>query len=424
MPTNPEQLLISSILRDADMTTATKHGVSLDNFHAYYDEWEWIESYYTKYRKTPSKVAFKEAFPEFVVKAVNDTGHYADEVRRHHARAALTASMRDVADLIAAGDIDAAVAATQASVVQISAGMGTLDDSDILTDWEGTYAEVEARYHRVQAKGSAGVPTGFVTLDERTGGFQPGHLWIVGARLGQGKSWTMMRMATAAVMMGYNVQYNSLEMSRTEVGMRIHTFLSNEVGQELFRNLDLQQGRNFDLKKYKKFLRELKAQVPGKLHVADASRGRVSPLTIAGQIERNQPDIVFVDYLTLMEKKGAGDWQSIAQLSGEMKVMANEYQVPIVAASQLNRAMGLTREPAGPEALAQGDSIGQDADGVITMRQDSESVITMKMAKYRHGPGGYKWYVEFKPTAGVMREVTYDQMLDIKDTDDANRDAS
>ena len=48
----------------------------------------------------------------------------------------------------------------------------------------------------------------------------------------------------------------------------------------------------------------------------------------------------------------------------------------------------------------------------------------MKMAKYRHGPGGYKWYVEFKPTAGVMREVTYDQMLDIKDTDDANRDAS
>lgn len=422
MAMNPEQYLISSVLRDGDITTATKHGIAASHFHGFYDEWEWIEGYFTKYRKTPSKGAFLQAFPEFRVKAVNDTAHFADEVRKHHARLALTASMRDVADQIAAGDIATAVSAMQSSIISISSGMGTINDSDILTNWQDTFDEVAARYERVAHKGSAGVPTGFVTLDERTGGLQPGHVWIVGARLGQGKSWTMMRMACAAVMAGYNVQYNSLEMTRAEVAMRVHTFLSTETGRDLFKALDLQQGRNFDLKAYKAFLRTLRTEVAGRFHVADASRGRVSPLTIAAQIEKNKPDIVFIDYLTLMEKKGAGDWQSVAELSGELKVLASEYQVPICAASQLNRANGLGKEPAGPEALSQSDAIGQDADGVITLRQESQSVITMKMAKYRHGPGGYKWFTHFDPGHGIFKEVTYDEMLDIKDADDEAMD--
>lgn len=423
MSTNPEIYLISSILRDEDMIDAYKLGITTQQFHACPDEWEWLEKYYLKHRKTPSKVAFKQQFPEFSIKTVNDTQHYSSEVRKNHARMSLTMTMRDVADFIADGDIDSAVKKMHSSIVSISSAMGDgTNDSDIITSWQDTFEEVEKRVDRVSQHGMAGIPTGFTTLDERTGGPQPGHVWIVGARLGQGKSWTMMRMATAAIIDGYNVQYNALEQTRAEVAMRVHTFISSEVGKELFQNLDLMQGRNFDIKAYKDFLKGMKTTINGRMHVSDTSRGKVSPLTIASQIERNKPDIVFIDYLTLMEKSGDGDWKSIARLSGEIKNLAMQYQVPIVAAAQLNRVNGMTKEPAGPEALAQSDSIGQDADSVITMRMTSPSVIQMKLAKYRHGLSGFKWYCQFQPTAGIFKEVSYDRANELKDEDDEKDD--
>lgn len=422
MSSNPEIYLISSVLRDGDMPAAFKMGINSSQFHACSDEWRWIEKYYLTNRKTPSKIAFRQQFPEFSIKAVNDTAHYASEVRKHHARVTLTKAMRDVADNIAEGNIDAAVKKMHSQIIHISAEMGDgTNDSDIVTSWEDTFEEVQKRVDRVSEHGMAGVPTGFTTLDERTGGPQPGHVWIVGARLGQGKSWTMMRMATAAIMDGYNVQYNALEQTRAEVAMRVHTFLSSSVGKEIFRNLDLMQGRNFDLPAYKEFLKNLRSDIKGRMHVSDTSRGKVSSLTIASQIERNEPDIVFIDYLTLMDK-GGSDWKEIARLSGEIKTIAMQYQVPIVAAAQLNRTMGLTKEPAGPEALAQSDAIGQDADAVITMRQMSPSVIQMKLAKYRHGLSDFKWYCQFQPTQGVFSEVTYEKALELKDKDDESND--
>ena len=405
------------------MIDAYKLGITTQQFHACPDEWEWLEKYYLKHRKTPSKVAFKQQFPEFSIKTVNDTQHYSSEVRKNHARMSLTMTMRDVADFIADGDIDSAVKTMHSSIVSISSAMGDgTNDSDIITSWQDTFEEVEKRVDRVSQHGMAGIPTGFTTLDERTGGPQPGHVWIVGARLGQGKSWTMMRMATAAIIDGYNVQYNALEQTRAEVAMRVHTFISSEVGKELFQNLDLMQGRNFNIKAYKDFLKSMKTTINGRMHVSDTSRGKVSPLTIASQIERNKPDIVFIDYLTLMEKSGDGDWKSIARLSGEIKNLAMQYQVPIVAAAQLNRVNGMTKEPAGPEALAQSDSIGQDADSVITMRMTSPSVIQMKLAKYRHGLSGFKWYCQFQPTAGIFKEVSYDRANELKDEDDEKDD--
>ena len=419
MATSPEVYLISSIIRDSDIQTAIKQNVSYSLFHSCNDEWQWISDYWQKYRKMPTKVAFKEKFPEFVMKAVNDTKHYSDEVRKNHARITLTSSMRDVADLIADGDIDGAVKAMSINMVKVSSAIGTVsNDSDIIRNYDDIFEEVAKRKERVSTLGSAGIPTGFTTLDERTGGCQAGHIWIIGARLGQGKSWTMMKMATSGILAGYNVQYNALEQTRAEVAMRVHSFLSNGIGEDLFRNLDLMQGRNFDIKKYQKFLKSLDGEVRGRLHVSDTSRGRVSPLTIQTQIEKNKPDIVYIDYLTLMEQQGKGDWQSVAQLSGELKNLAMEYQVPIIAASQLNRANGTnTKEVAGADALSQSDSIGQDADVVINLLQSSQSVIQMKCVKNRHGMSGFKWYNQFQPSKGIFQEVTRTKADALKDED-------
>lgn len=97
---------------------------------------------------------------------------------KNHARQLLMRTMRDVATNIAAGDIDSAVSMMHSSIVGISADMGDgTEDSDIITSWQDTFEEVEKRVERVTEHGMAGVPTGFTTLDERTGGPQPGHVW-------------------------------------------------------------------------------------------------------------------------------------------------------------------------------------------------------------------------------------------------------
>lgn len=159
------------------MPVAFKMGVGKDLFHACPDEWAWLERYYMKHKKTPSKVAFKTQFPEFSVKAVNDTAHFAVEVRKAHAQQALTSALRDSAGHIAAGNLDAALTAIQKNVITVSAAMGDVnDDSDIITSWEDTFEEVERRVERVNQHGMAGIPTGFTTLDDRTGGPQPGQI--------------------------------------------------------------------------------------------------------------------------------------------------------------------------------------------------------------------------------------------------------
>jgi replicative DNA helicase len=234
----------------------------------------------------------------------------------------------------------------------------------------------------------------------------------------------MLKSASAALMGDFNVQYDCLEQSRAQLSMRLHAFLSAELSNCVFDNAALMQGKNYDIAKYHRFLRDMKRKINGRFHVSDTRRGKVSPMHIASQIERNKPDIVFIDYITLLEKMGDGDYRSIGKLSEELKQIATEYQIPIVVAAQMNRAAGLPgKEPPGTESIAGADAIGNDADGVVTMRRKSKSVQQMKMAKYRDGQDGYSIYCEFRPSKGIYKEVTYDRAMDIMDEDKDEDDA-
>lgn len=422
MPKSDEQYLISSVLRDQDFAQAMKAGVSPMMFHGYTEEWTWLENYWTTHKKPPTKLAFKAAFPEFRIKAANDTGYFADQVRKSHARHELTGSMKEAAEFISDGDIQTAIEKMQKSMIQIAAGMGTSDDSDILRSFEDIMTEVNDRRERFQERGSAGIPTGFETLDERTGGPAPGEMWIVAARLGEGKSWMMQRMAAMAVMNSYRVQFDALEQTRSQVAMRIYSMLSGSLGKQVFNSMSLMQGKDYDPKLFQRFVKSLQKEIKdGHLHVADASRGKVSALTIASQIERNKPDIVFVDYLTLMAKKSS-EWQGVAELSSELVQVATEYKVPVVAASQLNRESGVTRgkgawTPPGPEALSQADAIGQDATAVLTMSAPSVHVRVGYAAKMRNAENGFKWYMHFDPGHGKFSEIQKTRAEDIADQD-------
>ncbi len=414
MPDNVEVLLISAVLRTGDHLSAAGRGITTKFFHTYPDEWKFIEAYISIHKRTPSKDAFKSKFSEFRIKASDDIEYFIEEVRKSHIQHELTNHIQDAIALMQNGETERAVKALHSGSLAIEAEMGGMSgDEDIFQNWQPIYDEAMLRNNRFLNQGQAGIPTGFPTLDERTGGPQPGQVWIVAARLGQGKTWSLVRMATAAAFSGYVVQYDALEQSRIEIGMRVHAFASSEYGKQVFKNLDLSQGKNFSPREYKEFLNDLKGQVSGKFHIADATGGTIGPAQIAAQIERNTPDAVFLDYITLVDTpSGTSDWQGIAGLSKTLKQIAGRYKVPIIAAAQLNRNAAGRKEIGGPEDLAESDALGRDADAVIQMRQLSKSVIMMKLTKFRHGADGFSWYTLFKPNTGHFEEVTRDEAFD------------
>lgn len=426
---NAEQYLLSAVLSTQDHVTPAARGITTAFFTSYEDEWRWVEQYISSHKRTPSKTAFHAKFPEFVLKRVDDVEHFCLEVRKGHATSALTSGIQEIISDIEAGNIDTATRRMHSIALDTETKIGgRSDDADVIKNWRDTYDEAMRRVARKEQFGQSGIPTGFPTLDERTGGPQPGHLWIVSARLGQGKTWSLVRMAAAATFSGLAVQYDALEGTRAEINMRFHTFASSEYGKTVFKNADLAMGQNFSPREYKEFLQGLRNDVSGKLFIADTTRGPVSPMTIASQIERNKTAVTFLDYITLMDAGDGDERQGMVKLSKQLKNVAMRYETAIVAAAQVNREGAKVGQGfSGAEHLAESDSFGRDADAVITMVQRSKHIVHMKLVKYRHGRDGYSWYCKFLPNTGHFEEITQDDALDViaddKDTKDEDEQA-
>ena len=410
-----EQLLISAVLRTGDITPALEAGIGPDMFFQYREAWAWLDGHYQEHGVTPSKVSFKQRFPKLQLLATDDVAQHTQDVRRDYISNATTQLLSDIADdLTAMRDPWEVLESLQVGATGIAVNAHSEPGVNILADWEGVYEQVEIRAARVEEHGSAGWPTGWPTLDRATGGPQPGQLWIIGARLGHGKTWVLVKTAVQAVMAGAKVHVESLEQPRNQMAQRIQTVLAHELtvasgakgGKLPFRASALNRGVGIDLPRYKRFLADLESQVPGSMTVTDATRGKATVMTLASHIERHKPDLVVVDYLTLLRTPDR-EWRSMAQFSAEMKGLASRYGVAIVCAAQLNREAGIGKELPGPEALAQSDSFGQDADCVITMRKHpTGAVIDMRLSKYRHGADGQGWSVQFDPDQGALPEVT------------------
>lgn len=417
-PGNIEKMLISSVLRHRELQIAFRQGITQSMFAGYTDEWHWIEDYYTRFHKHPSRKAFNNQFPAFSWDTVNDTEHLCEELKAIASRRTMQSAMREASDFLRTGNLDSAISVMQTSVLQAASMTGVYNDGDIFRDSEDIEAEYIATQERVANNGSAGIPFGFRAFDRRTGGGKPGELITCAARLGEGKSWLLTKWAANAAVLGHTVQFNSLEMPRAQVSARIYSMLA-EYGGQHFKSNDLTMGDGFDREQFASFMKQLRKKLDGSLHVSDRARGMVTTTTIAAQIERLNPDIVFIDYIGLMGTKGAKDWASIGELSGELKSLAMTYGIPIVIAAQLNRERGVSKagEPAGADAISQSDIIGQDSDTIVTVGRLSESVMKLKCVKNRHGRGNFAWHAHFDPENSVFKEVTLEKALELKALD-------
>jgi replicative DNA helicase len=239
-----------------------------------------------------------------------------------------------------------------------------------------------------------GVPTGFADLDRLLGGLQPSDLIIIAARPGVGKSSLATTIAgNAALKSNSVVAIFTLEMSAEQLVQRM---ISSHTGIDSQR---LRLGRLED-GEWVQFTRVSGTLSEAAIFIDDSPSP--SPMEIRTKARRLAAeydlDLIVVDYLQLMqagERRSENRVQEISYISRALKALARELNVPVLALSQLSRAVE-ARQDKKPQLsdLRESGSIEQDADIVMFIYRDEmydenserANIADIIVAKHRNGP--------------------------------------
>jgi replicative DNA helicase len=249
------------------------------------------------------------------------------------------------------------------------------------------------------------IPTGFTDIDKILGGMQRSDMVVVAARPSVGKTSLALNIArNAALDHGARVALFSLEMSSMELAYR---FLSSESGVDTQRvRLDqLSDGQRYDITEAMGLL----AEAP--IYIDDSPYLRDSDMKSKARRLHNEKkiDLIVVDYIQLMHSARRSDnrVQEMSEISSSIKELARDLDVPILAVSQLSRAVE-ARTPHTPllSDLRDSGTIEQDADVVLFIYRDDvyyteeewkrrfpdkdypKGVADIIIAKHRNGPTG------------------------------------
>ena len=240
-----------------------------------------------------------------------------------------------------------------------------------------------------------GVPTGFLDLDHLLMGMQPSDFLIVAGRPGMGKTAFLLSAARhAATVRQKHVAIFSLEMSNEQLVQRL---LAQETG------IDSQRLRTGKLGEQEWPVIVHAIEMMSDLHVFLDDTPALTPLQLRTKSRRlhleHRLDLILVDYLQLMGSgmRSENRVQEVSYISRNLKVLARELNVPVVAAAQLSRAVEqrTDKEPQLSD-LRESGSLEQDADVVIFLHRPElydkdtlkKHLAVVKVAKHRNGPTG------------------------------------
>lgn len=258
-------------------------------------------------------------------------------------------------------------------------------------------------------------PTPWKDMNSLIGGLAAGRFYVFGARPGVGKSVAALQLAISLLERGA-VAFVSLEMSNAEVQTRA-------ISYDLKINLSHLEKHQLSEADWRKIgqRRELWAETP--LFVSDETGMTISKIRqFARSVSRRRPLAgIVVDYLQLLASpKGDRSRQEfVSDCSRELKIMAREFGVPVVALSQLNRD-SQRREDKRPELsdLRESGSLEQDADVVVLLHREllkpeRGNDIGLMVAKNRHGPTGaltMSFFGHFSEIRDKVPDFSQDQL--------------
>ncbi len=277
--------------------------------------------------------------------------------------------------------------------------------------------------------GLTGLPTGFKTLNNLTGGFQKSDLIILAARPSIGKTSFALNIGThiatpIGTYPGVPVLVFSLEMSKEQIVQRM---LCTEAGVSSQRIRDGMLSQ----KNLKDIMDSANRLMKTKLYIDDTPGIAIMELRAKVlRLKSKCPELglVVIDYLQLMSSRARSEsrQQEISEISRSLKALAREISAPIIALSQLNRQVEMRGKDAKPQLsdLRESGAIEQDADVIMFLHRpiadkndempDSNRPMKLIVAKQRNGPTDeidltfINAYTRFVETANMAPPGGYD----------------
>ena len=266
-------------------------------------------------------------------------------------------------------------------------------------------------------KGSVtGIPTGFLDLDYRTAGMQPSDLILIAARPSMGKTAFELNIAHhVAFRKNLTLAIFSLEMSKEQLVNRMFSMESNVDSQKL------RTGQMND-QEWERLIESAGVIGKSSLIIDDTPGISIAELRSKCRKYKLEHDLsmIIIDYLQLMTGSGKGDsrQQEISDISRSLKALARELSVPVIALSQLSRAVE-QRPDHRPmlSDLRESGAIEQDADVVMFIYRDEyynhdsekKGIAEIIIAKQRNGPIGtveLAWLPEYQRFVNLEHRPT------------------
>ena len=281
------------------------------------------------------------------------------------------------------------------SILEVSQGRATSGFSRLHTVLQDSFRQLEELSRRKEP--ITGLPTGFSDLDRQTAGLQPSDLIIIAGRPSMGKTTLALNIAAHAGMRtGKPIAIFSLEMSKEQMALRM---LCAEARVD---SAKLRTG--FLSSDDWKPLTDAAGDLCNRENIYIDDTPMQTALDIRAKARRLRSEqgdlgLVIVDYLQLMQGRSRAEnrQQEISDITRALKALARELNVPVVALSQLSRAVE-QRRPAKPQLsdLRESGAIEQDADVVAMLYRDEvydeetdeRGVAEVNVAKHRNGPTG------------------------------------
>jgi replicative DNA helicase len=399
---SPEVLALNALLRSGRFDPQV-YGIDADMLAGYQTAWNFCQDYQDQVGAPPPIELFARKFPTIeIIGGTIDPRWAADRLRAAHYEREMRRALGEATRALRDGDVDAAREVlkeiNQPNPLTKPKGMN-------ITDVE-TVAETGV---------TIGFNTPWPTLTAGTNGHERGGFWLLGARLGQGKSQLVPGYVIAAAKMGARVAVASCEMPMRQYTRRIHRWQTEG-------DLDLQRALASTEEQTRKAALMALPKLAGSVEVFDPSVMRMNIRSI--EALASEYDVVWIDHVGLLQdvngKRAIEDWRIAAVISNSLKEIALRFGVALGGAVQINRE-GETAGSNPPKVsnLSQTDALGQDADVVITLKRLGVRSMLHNCGKNREGHD-IRFYTKFEPAKGDFSEISGDEAR-LRELEDQNR---
>ena len=408
-----EQLLISKVIQEQDLSYPLKHGVKSDHFTKEWGTiWTWLITYWRTHGSVPTDRAINMEFGDIKVLDAKSEPFSAlvDEMFAAYRQRNLVEAMSAAMPALNAGDTSAAFKLLSAGVQKAGADVARLRDVNLIETWE---ARLE-KYDELRKMPNAirGIPTGINGLDRITSGFRPQQLITFVGEAKKGKSLMTLMMANAAHLHGKRPLFVSFEMSAEEQAARYDAIVAKVPYSNILRaNLSDQE-----FEKVRNTLRMRKNMHPFLMSEDSSSLTTVS--AIAGKIQQHRPDMLIVDGVYLMDDEQGepkGSPQALTNITRSLKRIAQRFDIPIIGTTQvLGWKLGNKKSrKITADSIGYTSSFSQDSDLVIGVESDPDidNQAILRVVLARSAPMGevkIKWDWENMDFSEVFEDESGD----------------